>query len=448
MPRLIMIIAIIIAAAIMAVAISLQKKRNKDKADNKEGLTFLPKGREEGVVFGNYKGKRVCSPTKDEGHIVVFGGSGKGKTSALLIPTLRVWKGTFFAIDISGDIQKNVSSANAIIYNPTDKNTIPFNVFAPIDEIESFADKNEALEQMAHLIMPDVPGADDTTSFFTKNGRKILTAALIAFYYKGVDFTDICEAIVSLSYEKLFQFIRSTKNEQANLYIGSFDGSNEKNTAGCKQAVDEKIGLFATNASVKNSVRRPKENEDSLTALTVDERSVFVIIPDEKLKLYAPLLGLITATTLEFLSKRETRKDPKVLLCLDEFASLGKLSMLDALRKLRKKNVRIMPLTQSLADVDLIYGDRERKAMLDNFAYKVVLSASNTETQEYFAKLIGYEKEKKYSYTKSERSNSTTTSEHKEYAVEPATLDRLGDDLILLHPFGYLRLNKNFYFKN
>ena len=56
-----------------------------------------------------------------------------------------------------------------------------------------------------------------------------------------------------------------------------------------------------------------------------------------------------------------------ILFCLDEFASFGKLQITEALRKLRKRHIRIMVLTQSLADLDMIYGKDERKGMLGNF---------------------------------------------------------------------------------
>ena len=48
-----------------------------------------------------------------------------------------------------------------------------------------------------------------------------------------------------------------------------------------------------------------------------------------------------------------------------------------------------MVLTQSLADLDMIYGKDERKAMLGNFKFTVLLGCKDTETQEYFSKMIG-----------------------------------------------------------
>ena len=43
-----------------------------------------------GFTFGLLGGKKVYLPCDGEGHIAIFGGSGQGKTSALLIPSLRV----------------------------------------------------------------------------------------------------------------------------------------------------------------------------------------------------------------------------------------------------------------------------------------------------------------------------------------------------------------------
>ncbi len=48
-----------------------------------------------------------------------------------------------------------------------------------------------------------------------------------------------------------------------------------------------------------------------------------------------------------------------------------------------------MVLTQSLADLDMIYGKDERKAMLGNFKFTVLLGCKDAETQEYFSKMIG-----------------------------------------------------------
>ena len=407
------------------------------------------KKKAKGILFGYTRGHKVAySPTDAEGHVAVFGGSGLGKTSALLIPTLRSWTGYSFAVDISGDISKNVETPNKLIYEPSNPASIPYNIFGMIDEIKDKDDQNEALEQLAFLLMPDDNIRDDAARFFRTEGRKILTASLISFYHKGIDFSEICEKIVRSSWQELFNEIDQTQDEDAIQYINSFVGASEQNTAGCKQDADSKVKLFATNARVKQTIRRPKKGEKCFTPQEIERNNVFVLIEDNKLKLYAPLLHIITAQTLDYFSVRSIHSETTILLCLDEFASLGKLEIVDALRKLRKRHVRIMMLTQSMSDIDLIYGKPERMAMMNNYRFKVILGADDTDTQDYFAKLIGQKEVQKKSRSQSARNVTHTVSEGKDWSVEPARLARLHDRLILLHPDGYVELRKNFYFNS
>ena len=86
--------------------------------------------------------------------------------------------------------------------------------------------------------------------------------------------------------------------------------------------------------------------------------------------------------------------------------------------------------------------------MMTNFSYKVVLECSEPDEQEYWAKLAGYKTSVTRSQTESRTSGgSTTVTEKKDYATEPATFANLGDDLILFYKGGVRRLHKNFYYE-
>ena len=426
-------------------------KHFKGKTGKKHKMTQLKKmsrKKANGIVFGKYAfNKLICSPTNAEGHIAVFGGSGLGKTSALLIPTLQAWQGTSFTIDISGDICRNIEKPNKMIYEPANPDSIPYNIFGAIDDLDDVDEQNEALEQLALQLMPDKEKSNsDATEFFTQEGRKILTSAFIAFYHREKDFVEICELIIRSSWKDLFNLIDDTNNFNAIQYINSFAGGNEKNTAGCKQAVDKVLKLFATNAKVKRSLRRPNQDEPAFTPKELEYHNVFVIVEDSKLKLYSPLLR-ITSQCMEFFSNRQNYKKPTILFCIDEFASFGRMEITEALRKLRKKGIRIMVLTQSMADIDMIYGRDERMSMMNNFRFNVILGIVDHDTQEYFSLLIGHEVVTKYSKSKSANNVTTSESQSKERIVQAEDLAHLGNKIILLHPDGFLWVRKNFYYK-
>ena len=426
------------------------------KKNKKKKITSLKKDipeKAEGILFGK-KGKKIYfSPTNDEGHVGVFSASGTGKTAAIGIPTLRAWKGSAFVIDISGDICKNCPNMpNKLIYNPEDKSTIPYDIFASIDSLPT-EDQDEALEQLAFLLMP-VKAQNDAAKFFETHGRKILTASLIAFYHSGFDFINICEKIVGSGWQELFSSIDACDNKIASMQIASFRGTSEKNTTGCKQECDDAIKLFATNIKIRRSIRRPKEDERSISPAMIESNNIFIIVDDPKLELYAPLLNIITSQFMQYISNRVvTDSSKKILLFLDEFASL-KIDVtltLEALRKYRKRKCRVMLLTQNLADLDILYGHDTTRAIVSNFKYKVLLGGlGEPDSQKYFAELIGYKEKLKRSKARNAKTVTTTTSDSREYIIEPADLDRQGKDTVLIvvaDGDGYIKLKKNYYFK-
>lgn len=425
---------VLLSAAVIALEIY---KRSSNQALK---CTFN-KNDAHGIIFGKRALSLAYSPSAAEGHVFVCGGSGTGKTSAILIPTLRSWDGTSFTIDISGDISSNVPCACKMVYNPADATTIPYNVFAPIDALSCDSDRVEALAQLAWLIMPELQNSSANADYFQNGGRAILTAALIWGYHAGLDFIEICQRITDQSYSALFMSIDQSKDHAAIRYINQFEGNSEQNTAGCKQNADRAVALFSTNARVQNSIRRPAVGEIAFSCSSVEDHNVFVLIPDAMLELFAPLLHIISAQILNYLADRPADHTSPILLSLDEFVSLGKLDIAPALRKLRKKHVRIIVLTQSIADIDALYTHDYRKSMMNNFAFKVILSASDTDSQRYFAELIGKEDTEK-------QVGLNKKAVPQRYIVEPAELAHLGNDLILLHPDGYKRLKKNFYFRN
>lgn len=443
----------ICAVFLAVVVLFLDKMKSRKKKKLKE-LKIARPNKAKGIIFGKQKGKVVYSPAGNEGSIGVFSASGTGKTSAVGIPTLRSWTGTSFTIDISGDICRNCPDMpNKLIFDPESNETNAYNIFGAIDNLNTLDDKNEALEQLAFLLMPD-NATNDNAKFFADSGRKILTASLIAFYGVGMDFIAICEKIVGSSWIDLFKAIDETRNEIGMMYINSFEGASEANTAGCKQSCDDALKLFATNAKVKKSIHRPKKGEVTIQPKMIENHNIFIIVDDPKLDLYSPLLNIITSQQMQYISNRKVTDISKnILLFLDEYASLKleAITILEALRKYRKRKCRVMIMTQNLADLDILYGKDTTRAIMANLRFKVLLGGlGETESQRYFADLLGYKKTKKQSKSRNSKQTTLTESEEREYIIEPAELDRQGKNtVILIHPEneGYMLLQKNYYFK-
>ena len=132
----------------------------------RKNIVYRPAPKARGVLLGKKYGLLAYSPEPDEGHIIVMGPSGTGKTSALLIPTLRSWQGTALVVDISGDISANVGMPNKIIFDPTAKDCVPYDVFASIDAAPDESERQERLEQLAYLLLPDKANDSEAGIFF------------------------------------------------------------------------------------------------------------------------------------------------------------------------------------------------------------------------------------------------------------------------------------------
>lgn len=437
----------------MAAVLLYEQHRKRQLAEVKYGTATTAHG----IIFGKRGRKLAYSPTEAEGHVGVFSASGTGKTAAVGIPTLRSWQGTSFVIDISGDICRNcLKMPDKLVFEPDNRTTLPYNIFGAIDTLPDVADKYEALEQLAFLLMPEPPQITENARFFLTNGRKILTSALIAFYSNGEDFIPICEKVVGSSWDDLFRAIDATGNKDAQMYINSFQGASEQNTAGCKQSCDDAIKLFAVNGHIRSCIRRPRTGETAVEPAQIEDHNLFVVVTEDKLALYAPLINIITSQLMQYIGKRQISDNSRtILLFLDEFGSLKIDSelILDAVRRFRKRKCRLMLLTQNTVDMELLYGKAATRAILSNLRYKELLGGlGEPESQKYFSELIGYTIAQRKSTTSSSNSTSHTKSESREWLIEPADLDRQGKDTALLlssdFEHGYIRLKKNFYFNN
>lgn len=133
-------------------------------------------------------------------------------------------------------------------------------------------------------------------------------------------------------------------------------------------------------------------------------------------------------------------------MMLDEFARLGRYDKLtNGLATLRSKKVTIMILTQSVSQLDMIYGSDTRKVMTDNCSYKVILNASDADSQQYFSKLAGTYVKYQRSYTRG-RNSSYSISEHELPIVRPEELATLKKELVIT-PYGVQWVEKRPYYR-
>lgn len=76
---------------------------------------FVRKEPEDGdIVIGKQGGKYVCRSVAEDRHYLIIGGSGSGKSSCLIIPTLLINQNTTaFVLDIKGELSAKATRAGS-----------------------------------------------------------------------------------------------------------------------------------------------------------------------------------------------------------------------------------------------------------------------------------------------------------------------------------------------
>ena len=179
--------------------------------------------------------------------------------------------------------------------------------------------------------------------------------------------------------------------------------------------------------------------EKAISPATLETSSVYIYIPDEKLKnLWRPAAHYHGAVDGIFFIQTDGKQANDFVFVLTSLLHLASCKLLKVCASCRKRRIRILVLTQSLADLDMIYGKDERKAMLSNFKFTVLLGCKDAETQEYFSKMIG-----------EKRSLLATDPNQKpQPIIKPADLAHLEQDLFVICDDGAIRLRKKFSTSN
>ena len=162
-------------------------------------------------------------------------------------------------------------------------------------------------------------------------------------------------------------------------------------------------------------------------------------------------MGICIAQAFDYCATREKGETPTFLFILDEFAS-ALLPLPEPAASLLQsentvKNVRFTIITQALVDLDILYGQKIRDAILSNICYKVILGITDPQSQKYFANIIE-QREVRTTSTTTRNNCSTSYTIRKEYRVPPEAFGHLRDHRYIIYDDGnHIKLGKNYYFK-
>ena len=349
-----------------------------------------------GVVLGSLGGKllRYAEP----GHVLVEAPTRSGKGVGIVIPTLLTWNDSALVLDVKRENWEKTAGfrsqyQDVHLFNPLaiPGATARYNPLAHID-ISNPDSVITDLQQVAMMLF-DGP-SDSDKAFWTESARNAFVAigGLVAH---------------KVSKEQPFS-IGSIQNivERGNLAATLKDEATrlpEVYAKGVLSFADQPpatFGSILTNLTSRlalwknpNVAKATDYSDFDLADMRQRRMTVYLGVNPSELDLIAPLFNLIAQqlvarNTGELMVRGEQFQ---VLLLLDEFARLGKASVLAAgFSYMAGYGVKIMPIIQSRTQLRAVYGPDVATEIVTNCTVEVAFTPSELKVAEEISERIGF----------------------------------------------------------
>ncbi len=396
----------------------------------------------DGIILGHVDNRLISRSSAAHGNVALFALPGGGKTTSQMIPTALRFGGSVLAIDIKGDILSITKPFRKIkIFAPENPaESCHYNPLYGLSQM-SIQDRKIALEQMAAVLVPT-----EKETYFSDGARDFFCGISLYMLAKTPDVTFpeiIQEILLGNGIDWVTRIYESTCRE-AQEYTNSFYGTNERNVAGAYQNLSKKIRPLSS--GTLNVLL--DGHGDCITPQTLESGcDVYLVIPQDKISIYAPLTTIIIQTFMHSFMSRPDLSSGKqirpILFLLDEFDQLGFdfSTLMSALATLRSKKVSLFLAQQSISQLKKRYGDEGFRGIIDTCGYVCLMSAQDPDNREYFQKLIG--KHKVYHSSVSEGSTvSRSSQESEEYIFQSQDFNNLGDNVLIYSGGKYIVAEK------
>jgi type IV secretion system protein VirD4 len=153
-----------------------------------------------------------------------------------------------------------------------------------------------------------------------------------------------------------------------------------------------------------------------LTDLRKHKMTVYVGILPNKLAESRLIVNLLFSQIINLNTKELPQNNPDLkyqcLLLMDEFTSIGKVEIIaSAVSYMAGYNIRLLPIIQSMSQLDSTYGRESARTLMTNHALQIVYTPREQQDANEYSDMLGYTTVKKRNVT---RGRETSYSEHEE----------------------------------
>lgn len=400
-------------------------------------------------------------------NVTVIGGSGGSKTQGFVMGNvIYQTQSSVVVTDPKGEVYVNTAAIKekqgyqVIVMNFLDMWLS--NCWNPLDYVRKETDAST----VAHAIVSSKNDMSQSNVWI--NAQLALLKALIL--YAVYEFEPKERNIGGiLNFLREFEDTFNKEEEQSALdaMFGQLDFNHparEQYELGYKKSIGKTragiiISLLTTVSDfASNAVRKLTNSSDFLLGNIGRKKVALYLIIDEDDKSFSSLVSLFMRQLFRELKMvgRETQEKElyvPVQFILDEFANISKIpDFTTFLSTCRGYGMSVVPILQNVSQIELVY-PKETKTFLGNCSAKLLLKASDDETQELFSKMLGNTTVESVSKSKNASKNGSSTSESTNLVrrplLDPAEVKALHEDeaLLVTDNTDPIRLNKAYQYK-
>src|ERR1700754_2083948 len=405
---------------------------------------------ENGILVGKYKGDLVRLPGQQ--FVILAAPTRSGKGVGVVIPNLLDYQESIVVLDIK---QENFDLTSGwrksqgqeiYLFNPfaEDRRTHRWNPLSYVSKDPAF--RVSDLMSIASMLYPD--GSDDQ-KFWVSQARNAFMAFSLYLCEKWEDDERKNRPMAVRSKPTLGMIYRLSSGDGTDLRELYTALSKEPClSANAKSAFANMLSQAnETFASILGTFKEPlnawinpvldaatSEDDFLLTDVRKKKMTIYIGIQPNKLAESKLIVNLFFSQLINLNTKELPQNNPALkhqcLLLMDEFTSIGKVEIIaSAVSYMAGYNIRLLPIIQSMAQLDATYGKDVSRTVITNHALQIVYAPREQQDANDYSDMLGYTTVRRENVTRSKKGDvSKSHSEEKRALMLPQELKAMGTD--------------------
>lgn len=366
---------------------------------------------DEGLLIGLDRKTDALLTYAGPAHLLTLAPTRSGKGVGTLIPNLLKVDRSVIVIDpkgenarITGETRKKLGALHVL--DPFGISGHPSSAFNPLAELDAASlDLGEDASALADALVVDPP--DQVKDAHWNEEAKALLTGIILWVVCHEPETrrtlGTIRELVTLPMEKLAELlVRMQDSTEAHGLIARSAnrqiGKPEREAASVLSNAQRHTHFLDSPRMVKVT----GQSDFRFADLRRGTVSVFIVLPPDRLDIYARWLRLVIAQGLQDIVRDaqraseapgspQTGSRPPALFLMDEFASLGRLAAVErAMGLMAGYGVQLWPILQDLSQLKALYGDRANTFMANSGVIQA-FGVNDYETAKWLSLTIGQE---------------------------------------------------------